>query len=270
MGDVVTGHAEAFANSYIENVLAVNHTLEPLVTGPPGDLRHLLTAARGGPLVADRLQGTYGAAQLEDIVKVLVHLLALRDVLLKVNETYIASAAQADAYRTEPPFGLQGSYRNMAKLAVRVVAAMTPDEREALLDDHYTGEAQTLTTGAEQNLLKLAELRGRMTAAQQKRWQDITATFRMRTAGDQAGDRIAAQLADLSRQLAELGERAITAVAGNNGDTPTTGERGAEWAIHRFAESLDRLDAAWRLIAGAAVQAGPPPLAADEDGPAET
>ena len=29
-----------------------------------------------------------------------------------------------------------------------------------LISDHYIGEAQTLTTGAEQNLLKLAELRG--------------------------------------------------------------------------------------------------------------
>ena len=38
-----------------------------------------------------------------------------------------------------------------------------------MIDDHYAGEAQTLTTGAEQNLLKLAELRGRLTAEQAQR-----------------------------------------------------------------------------------------------------
>ena len=30
-------------------------------------------------------------------------LLRVRDVVLRVNEEYIRSAAQADAYRTEPP-----------------------------------------------------------------------------------------------------------------------------------------------------------------------
>ena len=68
--------------------------------------------------------------------------------------------------RTEPPFKLQGSYRNMNKLAEKVVPAMNDDELERLIDDHYPGESQTLTTGAEQNLLKLAELRGRLTPEQ--------------------------------------------------------------------------------------------------------
>ncbi len=48
----------------------------------------------------------------------------------------------------------------MNKLAEKVVPAMNDEELEALIDDHYVGEAQTLTTGAEPNLLKLAELRG--------------------------------------------------------------------------------------------------------------
>ena len=74
--------------------------------------------------------------------------------MLAVNAEYIASAAQADASRTEPPFKLQGSYRNMNKLAERVVPAMNDAELEELIDDHYRGEAQTLTTGAEANLLQ--------------------------------------------------------------------------------------------------------------------
>ena len=40
----------------------------------------------------------------------------VQDVILKINQQYIASAAQDDKYRTEPPFKLQGSYRNMNKM----------------------------------------------------------------------------------------------------------------------------------------------------------
>src|SRR5690606_29018550 len=94
-----------------------------------------------------------------------------------VNAEYIRSAAQADTFRTEPPFKLQGSYRNMNKIAEKIVSAMTPDELETLIDDHYRSESQTLTTGAEQNLLKLAELRGRLTPEQAKRWAEIKAEF---------------------------------------------------------------------------------------------
>jgi hypothetical protein len=63
-----------------------------------------------------------------------------------VNAQYIASASQEDAYRTEPPFKLQGSYRNMNKIAEKIVAVMNDDEVERLIDDHYQGESQTLTT----------------------------------------------------------------------------------------------------------------------------
>ncbi len=93
--------------------------------------------------------------------------------MLAVNGAYIASAAQADASRTEPPFRLQGSYRDTNKLAAHVLPAMNDAELEALIDDHYRAEAQTLTGDAEANLLKLAELRGRLTAGQTARWNEV-------------------------------------------------------------------------------------------------
>ena len=43
----------------------------------------------------------------------------------------------------------------MNKLAEKVVAIMDDNELQAVIDDHYIGEAQLLTTGAEANLLKL-------------------------------------------------------------------------------------------------------------------
>lgn len=100
-----------------------------------------------------------------------------KEVVQANNMAYIASAAAADASRTEPPFQLQGSYRNMNKLAERIVPVMNDAEPDAVIDDHYVGEAQTLTSGAEANLLKLAELRGRMSAEQQERWAEVKAGY---------------------------------------------------------------------------------------------
>ena len=103
----------------------------------------------------------------EEIVRVLKRLMRVQETLLKVNANYISSAATDDRFRTEPPFKLQGSYRNMNKMSEKIVAVMNDDELDRLVDDHYRGESQTLTTGAEHNLLKLAELRGGGTIADQ-------------------------------------------------------------------------------------------------------
>ncbi|UUZ48622.1 hypothetical protein LP420_38985 [Massilia sp. B-10] len=54
----------------------------------------------------------------------------------------------------------------MSKLAPKVSALMDDAELDNLVRDHYRGEAQTLTTGAEENLLKLAHLLGRPDAAE--------------------------------------------------------------------------------------------------------
>jgi hypothetical protein len=118
---------------------------------------------------------------------------------------YIESASQSEEYRTEPPFKLQGSYRNMSKLAEKVVSAMNEDELEALIDDHYAGESQTLTTGAEQNLLKLAEMRGRLSEEEQLRWTSIKKDYgrikRMGGADDDPVARVVGSLGGLDERL---------------------------------------------------------------------
>src|ERR1700754_3685134 len=111
------------------------------------------------------------------ILAVLRRLLRVQQVVLAGNQAYIASAARSDASRTEPPFQLQGSYRNMNKLAERIVPVMNEAELEAVIAYHSLGGAQTLTSGAEANLLKLAELRGTLTVAQRERWADVKAAF---------------------------------------------------------------------------------------------
>jgi hypothetical protein len=128
--------------------------------------------------------------------------------VLNVNQQYIASAAQADEYRTEPAFKLQGSYRNMNKMAEKVSAIMNDEELMQMTRDHYLGEAQLLTQGAEENLLKLAELRGNMSAAEQQRWQDIKIQFQNKQQANQQeveiGRDIVSNIKTMGKELGEL------------------------------------------------------------------
>ncbi|MET7396339.1 DNA repair ATPase [Dactylosporangium sp. NPDC005572] len=179
LGDVLAGKDELFALSYIENALTSNPVLAPLSTRDRGDVELLVRLARGDDTVRpDQLAHPYSAVEVDQMLAVLRKLQRVQEVVLANNRAYIASAAQSDASRTEPPFLLQGSYRNMNKLAARVVPVMNDAELEAAIDDHYAGEAQTLTAGAEANLLKLASLRGRMTPSQETRWAEVKAAYR--------------------------------------------------------------------------------------------
>ncbi|UQZ91162.1 DNA repair protein [Deltaproteobacteria bacterium Smac51] len=211
LGEVLGGLEDVFALSYIENSLTSNTALAPLAQRDMKDLYHFLDQAVGKPASAGDLSYDYSDAEQTEIVAVLARLLTLRDTVMKVNANYIASAAQSDKYRTEPPFKLQGSYRNMNKLAQQVSAVMNDNELGRLLDDMYIGEAQLLTGFAEENLLKLAEIRNAMTPEQQERWAEIKRQFtRGQTlGGDEAdmGGRIVSQLADLVHYVRELGDR---------------------------------------------------------------
>lgn len=190
LGDVLSGRDELFALSYIDNALTSNPVLSPLSTRDRGDIRLLVRLARGDSGVrADQLSHPYSSVELEQVLAVLRKLLRVQRVVLANNRAYIASAARSDASRTEPPFQLQGSYRNMNKLAARVVPVMNDAELEAVIDDHYLGEAQTLTSGAEANLLKLAELRGTLTPVQAARWAEVkTAYLRSQALGGAEDD----------------------------------------------------------------------------------
>ncbi|WP_028937463.1 DNA repair ATPase [Pseudonocardia spinosispora] len=190
LGDVLSGREELFALSYIENALTSNPVLAPLSGGDRGDIELLVRLAAGDSSArADRLSRPFSAAELEQLLSVLRKVLTVQKVVLRNNQAYIASAAQSDAGRTEPPFLLQGSYRNMNKLAGRIVPVMNDAELDGVIDDHYRGEAQTLTSGAEANLLKLAELRGRLTPEQARRWAEVKAAFvRAQTLGGAEDD----------------------------------------------------------------------------------
>ncbi|WP_289028998.1 DNA repair ATPase [uncultured Paraglaciecola sp.] len=177
LGDVLGGKEEQFALSYIENALTSNPVLAPLALRDMQDVYKFVAMAQNGETSSGDLSHQYSGAEVNEIISVLKHLSAIQNVILKVNLQYIQSAATAEDYREEPPFKLQGSYRNMNKMAEKVSAVMNHDELMQLIGDHYTGEAQTLTSGAEENLLKLAMLRGVMSAEQTARWEHICSAF---------------------------------------------------------------------------------------------
>lgn len=248
LGDILDGKGDLFALSYLENALTSNPSLSPLSGREPADTQKLLRMAHGEEIPMTELAYAYSAAEAGEIVEVLRRLFKVQKVLLAVNLEYIKSASQDDAFRTEPPFKLQGSYRNMNKIAEKVVSAHTDDEIERLIDDHYAGESQTLTTGAEQNILKLGELRNRLTPVQKARWDEIKKGYqRVKRMGGKDDDpvvRVTGTLSMLAEQLegirGAIGKAAATAQA--------EGARGRELRTWLEPE-LGRLTNAMKSIA---------------------
>ncbi len=209
LGDILEGTQDAFALSYIENALTANPVLAPLSNREKEDIYLFIRMAQGEEIPLTDFKYGYSAVEANEIVNVLKKLFVCQDVLLQVNQAYVDSASQDDAYRTEPPFKLQGSYRNMTKLAEKVVSAMNDEELSALIDDHYLGESQTLTTQAEQNLLKLKEIRGNMTPEERDRLEAIRTEFRRRKMMGGGGDndpvsRVSGPLSSLVQSIEEL------------------------------------------------------------------
>jgi Tfp pilus assembly protein PilZ len=222
LGDILEGKRDAFALSYLENALTSNPVLAPLAGRPADDVHKLIAMARGEQIALSDLAHGYSSAEAQEITQLFERLLRVQEVLLRVNQEYIASASQDDRYRSEPPFKLQGSYRNMAKLTEKVVAAMNDAELQRLIDDHYASEAQTLTKGAEQNLLKLAEMRGRLTPEQSARWLEIKDAFgRVQRMGGSDADpvaRVTGTLSGLDTQLKGIREALVTSLAAARSD----------------------------------------------------
>lgn len=208
LGDVLSGMDEVFALSYIENSMTSNPVLAPLATRDMDDFYRFVERAKGRAVNDTDFSHPYSQAESNEIVTTLEKMFAIQEVVLKVNQAYIHSAAQDDTYRTEPPFKLQGSYRNMNKMAEKISAVMTDDELQQLINDHYQGESQLLTKGTEENLLKLAELRSTLSAEDLQRWQQIKKEFQRQKAmggsDADAGTKLVGQLHDLVEQTRSI------------------------------------------------------------------
>jgi ATPase family associated with various cellular activities (AAA)./ATPase involved in DNA repair. len=237
LGDVLSGMEHAFALSYIENSLSSNRVLAPLATRGMADFYRFADLAEGKTVADSDFEHDYSAAERDEIVALLKKMIRVRETVLRVNQAYIASSAQAEAYRTEPTFKLQGSYRNMNKLAEKLSPVMSDQELEALIDDHYQGEAQLLTYGAEENLLKLKQMRGTMNDEEAARWQTICEEYRRRqqAGGDEeTGVKVVRQLGLISEHLQQLGQQVVAGL--DNGKHP---EPDLDKALSQLSRSLE-------------------------------
>ncbi|MBX2851481.1 MAG: hypothetical protein KTR15_07035, partial [Phycisphaeraceae bacterium] len=255
LGDIIGEHGDAFKLSYLENCLTSNPTLNALATRSQSDVYAIVKYAETGSREGLEFEGNYATQEIEEMASVMRKLFKVRDVILSVNQQYIISAGQEDQYRTEPPFLLQGSYRNMNRLAEKVVPVMNDDELMRLVIATYEQDAQTLTTGAEANLLKFKELINAITDEEQQRWADIKQAFQRNNAVNAlGGDKTAAvvgQLTAFNQGLGGIKDAIGTAVAklaeantqpdSDEQDQPTLGEQLAPVFEH-VAGLGDRLD----------------------------
>ena len=153
IGDIVGDNYNEFVSSYVENALTSNPVLEKLAQRSQQDVYTIMKLAETDQREGLEFEGNYSADELNEYVATMKKLNTVRQVVLNVNQQYIRSAGTADEYRTEPPFLLQGSYRNMNRIAARVLPVMNDKELWTLIFSSYEQDSQTLTSGAEANML---------------------------------------------------------------------------------------------------------------------
>ncbi len=206
LGDVIGNIDYLFNLSLIENAAGENKYLQRIVNKSFDDLYKLINYIETNSDMLPDLESNFNSQEVDDAIAVLKSLINIRNIVIKVNAQYIASAAMKDAYRTEPAFKLQGSYRNMNKMAGKVVPLMNKQEVQTLILSHYEGESQTLTSDAEANLLKLKELATLINEDEAQRWEQIKQVFRQNNKfggldqGDATG-KMLVQLSDFNEHL---------------------------------------------------------------------
>ena len=264
LGDILGGMEEQFALSYIENSLTSNAVLAPLATRDMQDVYRLVKMAQGETVATTELSHQYSGAEINEIIAVLEKMFVIQRLILKVNQQYIASAAQDDRYRTEPPFKLQGSYRNMNKMGEKVSGVMNEAELIQLIDDHYLGESQLLTSGTEENLLKLGELRGTLDETQQTRWAQIKEDFARANAlgGDEAdsGTRIANQMMGIAENLNQLNQSLGAAQDANQAENNKDHERATQQHLAQSQQASELVSSLHAIAQSFKQQQTPAPV----------
>ena len=253
LGDVLTGKGDDFALSFLENALTSNPTIAPLATRNLDDVYKIIRIARGEPVPTTELSYGYSAVELAEIVTVIKHLFVVQETLLKVNQEYIRSAAQADAYRTEPPFKLQGSYRNMNKIAEKGRRGDDPRRARCARERSLSERIADADHGSRAEPLEARRAaRSRMTPAQAKRWDEIKLEFvRQRRMGGSADDpvaRLVGTISGLGSDLKSLGPQPMVqelrtfARSAADGARPAVAELSEPWLAPRLdalAEGLE-------------------------------
>lgn len=112
LGDVIGESDNLFKLSLLENAIVENPYLQKVAGKSFTDFYNLTDYIETKSEIMPDLEGNHTQQDIDDFVAVVKNSLLVRDIVLKTNMNYISSAAMQDAYRTEPPFKLQGSYRD--------------------------------------------------------------------------------------------------------------------------------------------------------------
>lgn len=177
LGDVIGDSANLFKLSLLENAIVENPYIQKIAGKSFTDFYNLVEYVENGSEMMPDLEGNHTTQDIDDFIAVIKSSLIVRNIVLRVNQNYIASAAMQDSYRTEPSFKLQGSYRDMNKMVSQLVPLMNEKEVITLVLNHYESESQTLTADSEANLLKLKEIAGLLSKEESERWEHIKAVF---------------------------------------------------------------------------------------------
>ncbi len=257
LGEIIGDSAAAFEMSYLENSLTSNPILAKLAARSQQDVYAVIKMAQKAhglrpvgltepvgvaqPVEGADLEGNYALEELNEFVGVMQKLMQVRDVVLTVNRAYIESAAQHDDYRTEPPFLLQGSYRNMNRIAEKVQAVMNDEELQTLIVSSYQNDAQTLTSGTEANMLKFKELIGNLSEGERERWDGIKLTYRqnVKMRGIGSDDKVGQVIATLTTFADGLDSIRKTLA---HGVVELTSQEGASARELRMLEEAERLN----------------------------
>jgi len=206
LGDVIGDTNYLFNLSLIENAASDNQYLDKIARKSYADFYALINYVESEAEQIPELEGNYLRQEIDDFTAVLRHVIYMRNIVVLVNKGYIQSAAMQDSYRQEPPFKMQGSYRNMSKLAAQVVPMMNTLEVQQILLTHYESESQTLTADTESNLLKLKETAGLITEVEKERWSAIKTIFQKNNKAAQEGndEKVFHQLLQFNENLAGI------------------------------------------------------------------
>ena len=177
LGDMLSDQEDYFNMSYLENSLTSNDLLRPLAFRELNDFYEIVDYSLGRKPNLSGVKYNYNSSEINDIVSMVKSMIKIQKIVSDVNKNYIKSSIIADEFRTEPPFKLQGSYRNMNKMVSKLFVGITDGELDDLIVDHYNSESQTLTNQAEENILKFREITGRLSDLDSDRLNEIRKNF---------------------------------------------------------------------------------------------
>ena len=208
LGDMLSGSEDAFLRSYIENCLTSHPVLAKLTNIDQTETQKLIELTEENHEDLGTLVKRSVSEGHQDLANMLVKCVFVRNIVQTVNQSYIASAAQDDSFRTEPGFLLQGSYRDMNKIMGGIQPAMNESELLDRVIDHYRFESQLLTSSAEFNFLRFLELIDRLDDREKVRIEEIRGEFRktqrLSSAGKDGIGNIIGQLDQFNVKFDEL------------------------------------------------------------------